>query len=232
MADKLEKPSQDELAGVPFWRGELYGKPVVLAITGVGKTYTAMTTTLFLQAFQPRAALMTGTGARINKTLRTGDVIVPRTLHFHDFGSLSSEGMTFRALKGPAGANRVENRFEPSETMLEIARLAIKDYPGQQVVLADQTYQGRVRLGVVATSDLFGVTAQRIKQLGEVFGTDIMEMESASFALVCQSLGVPYLVVRAGSNEAQETPNNDYQVMGPIAAEQAARFTYHLLRHL
>ncbi len=23
LADKLEKPSQDELAGVPFWRGEL-----------------------------------------------------------------------------------------------------------------------------------------------------------------------------------------------------------------
>ena len=57
-------------------------------------------------------------------------------------------------------------------------------------------------------------------------------MESAAFALVCESFDVPYLVVRAGSNVAQEAPNDDYLVMGPVAAEQAARFTYHLLDFL
>ena len=41
------------------------------------------------------------------------------------------------------------------------------------------TYAVKPRRGVVASSDLFGVTQQRIEQLRGEFQTDIMEMESA-----------------------------------------------------
>ena len=240
LVSHLESVSQGALDGVPYWRGELHGKPVVIAITGVGKSFTAMTTTLFLKHFSPKVAVMTGTGARINPQLRTGDVIVPEALQFHDFGSLSAEGMSFRDMKTPDGGTKIPNRFEPPQEMLSKAARAIEEYSPQQVSVPGTDtvsvpgaeYLNRVRVGVVTTSDLFGVTEQRIQQLRETFNTDIMEMESAAFALVCQSLDVPYLVVRAGSNQAQETPNDDYLVFGPIAAEQAARFTYHLVNYL
>jgi nucleoside phosphorylase len=49
---------------------------------------------------------------------------------------------------------------------------------------------------------------------------------------VCQQLGVPCLVVRGGSNVAQEAPNDDYLRLGPIAARQAALFGIHLLGYL
>jgi len=64
------------------------------------------------------------------------------------------------------------------------------------------------------------------------FHTDIMEMESAPLGHVCQTLGVPYLIVRAGSNVAQEAPNDDYLRLGPIAAREAAKFSLHLLGYL
>ncbi len=59
-----------------------------------------------------------------------------------------------------------------------------------------------------------------------------MEMESAPLGHVCEALGVPYLIVRSGSNLAQEEPNDDYLRLGPIAARQAAYFSLHLLRYL
>jgi len=40
------------------------------------------------------------------------------------------------------------------------------------------------------------------------------------------------LIVRAGSNVAQEAPNDDYLRLGPIAARQAAYFSLHLLKYL
>jgi len=43
---------------------------------------------------------------------------------------------------------------------------------------------------------------------------------------------VPFLVVRGGSNVAQEAPNDDYLRLGPIAAKQAALFSLHLLKSL
>lgn len=232
LLESLKHSEEGMLEGVPYWRGTLAGKPVVVAITGVGKTFTAMTTTLFLREFKPRVAVMTGTGARINSDLRTGDIIIAKTLHFHDFGSLSPQGMTFRSMKGPDGGALVKNRFEPGAAMLALAIQAIASYTPQTVESGGDRYRNRVRPGVVVTSDLFGVPAQRINQLKTEFNTDIMEMESAAFALVCERLDVPYLVVRSGSNLAQEIPNSDYLVMGPIAAEQAARFTHHLIDYL
>lgn len=229
LVNKLESAYEGKLDGVPYWQGQLHGVPVVIAITGVGKTLTAMTTTLFVKRFSPHVAVMTGTGARINPLLRTGDVVVASALQFHDFGNLSAVGMSFRAMKSPDGGRRIPNQFEPPKYMLSLAAAAIEDYPPQQVSVPDARYPNRVTMGTVTTSDLFGVTEERIVQLRETFNTDIMEMESAAFALVCQALDVPYLVIRAGSNQAQEKPNDDYLVLGPIAAEQAARFTYHLL---
>jgi nucleoside phosphorylase len=51
--------------------------------------------------------------------------------------------------------------------------------------------------------------------------------------LTCyETLGVPYLIVRAGSDVAQEAPNNDYLRLRPIATREAAKFSLHLLSYL
>ena len=60
LTDALAKPKRGDVWGVPFWQGYLHEKPVAIAITGVGKIFTAMTTTLFLQRFKPKIVIMTG----------------------------------------------------------------------------------------------------------------------------------------------------------------------------
>ena len=221
-----------QLWGVPYWQGHIEGKPVLIAITGIGKTYTGMTATLLITTFQPRLVLMSGTGARINPHLRTGDVIVATTLYEHDYGSLTRDDMVYRPMNSPDNGQEVQNSFSPPEFLLQSADQAIASYHSPEVTANGATYHVAVRPGVVASSDLFGVTQQRIDLLRTHFHTDIMEMESAPLAQVCQYFGVPYLVIRAGSNQAQEAPNDDYLRLGPIAADQAALFSLHLLNYL
>lgn len=228
----LEGGEKKALWGVPYWTGRIHGKPVVVAITGIGKTLTGMTATLFITQFKPRVVLMSGTGARINHALRTGDVIVATDLYEHDYGSLTRNDMVYRPFNSPNGGAEMENRFSPPAALLSIADAAMASYPGPEVTANGSTYTVRARRGVVASSDLFGVTEQRITTLREQFHTDIMEMESAPLGHLCQELGVPYIVVRAGSNIAQEAPNDDYLRLGPIAARQAAYFGLHLLKTL
>lgn len=218
--------------GIPYWQGTLHGKPVVVAITGIGKTFTAMTTTLFIQEFKPRVVVMTGTGARVNQSLRTGDVIVPTHTYEHDYGSLTKNDMVYRDMTSPDDGKDYKNEFSPNQQLLKLAEKAMAEYPAQSVTANDSTYENKVRFGVVASSDLFGVTDARLNTLRNKFKTDIMEMESAPLGHVCEWLGVPYIIVRAGSNVAQEAPNNDYLRLGPIAAKEAAKFTSHLVKYL
>lgn len=228
----LQNPEKKNLWGIPYWQGTLHGKPVVIAITGIGKTYTGMTTTLFLREFRPRLVLMTGTGARVNDELRTGDVVVATHTYEHDYGSLTSAGMTYRPMNSPDNGKEVENEFTPDEALLELVKKAMSSYPAQTVNANGGTYKNTVRFGVVTSSDLFGVTERRLTLLREKFKADIMEMESAPLGHVCETFGVPYLIIRSGSNLAQEEPNNDYLRLGPIAAKEAAKFSLHLLQYL
>lgn len=232
LTNALEHPEKKSLWGIPYWQGKLHGKPVVIAITGIGKTYTGMTTTLFIKEFKPRLVLMTGTGARINQQLRTGDVIVATHTYEHDYGSLTKNDMVYRSMNSPNDGKEVENEFKPTASLLAIAQKAMDTYEPQTITANDSTYKNTVRYGVVASSDLFGVTQARIDLLRDKFKTDIMEMESAPLGHVCQTLGVPYLIVRSGSNIAQEAPNDDYLRLGPIAAREAAKFSLHLLTFL
>lgn len=232
LTDALEQPQKKSLWGIPFWQGKLHGKPVVIAITGIGKTFTAMTTTLFIKEFKPRLVLMTGTGARINQQLRTGDVIVATHTYEHDYGSLTKNDMVYRPMNSPDNGKEVENEFTPTASLLALAKQAMDSYEPQTISANDSTYKNSVRYGVVASSDLFGVTQARIDSLRNKFKTDIMEMESAPLGHVCETLGVPYLIVRAGSNVAQEAPNDDYLRLGPIAAREAAKFSLHLVKFL
>jgi 5'-methylthioadenosine/S-adenosylhomocysteine nucleosidase len=230
--EAMGNPKAATLRGVPYYRGKVSGKEVVVAIAGIGKTSTAMTTTLFIETFKPKLVLMSGTGARIDQQLRTGDVIVATVTHEHDYGSLTQGGMVFRPFNGPDDGKEIENAFSPPAAWLARADKAIASYQGPEVTANGATYNVEVRRGVVSSSDLFGVTEQRIGQLRTLFKTDIMEMESAPLGHVCEMLGVPYLIVRAGSNVAQEAPNDDYLRLGPIAAGQAAKFSVHLLSYL
>ena len=234
LVDNLENGEQNHLWGIPYWKGQMYGKHVIITITGIGKTFTGMTSTLFVKEFQPRLVLMTGTGARINPELRTGDIIIATRTFEHDYGSLISTGeMIYRPMNSPDDGKEITNDFKPNATILQVAKLAIENYPSQHIIIdRDTSYQNVTRFGCVASSDLFGVPQARIDLLRDHFKIDIMEMESAPLGLVCQMFKIPYLIVRSGSNIAQEAPNDDYLRLSPIAAREAAKFLLHFVRTL
>lgn len=227
----LADRERGELAGLEYFRGKLGDNEVIVSLTGVGKTYTGMVTALFLETFKPHAAFMTGTGARINPNLRTGDVILPRWVFLHDYGSLGEDGIAMAGLQPPSVPNKaplLDNHFTITESLHEKALKLITGYDAHAVLVDGNEYSVEIAPGIVTSGDFFGVPQQRIDKLREL-EVDIMEMESASFAVVCHHFETPFLVVRSGSNEAQATPSDDYLTYGPIAAVSAAKTTMFLV---
>jgi nucleoside phosphorylase len=76
------------------------------------------------------------------------------------------------------------------------------------------------------------MTEGKLNDIRKKIGADLVEMEGSAIAQVCHELHLPFLVIRSGSNFAQENPGGDYKRLGHIAARSAALFTVHLLGHL
>jgi adenosylhomocysteine nucleosidase len=229
--------------GIPCVEGKLGMHDVVVSLTGIGKTNAAMATTDLILKLHPSAAFMTGTAARIRSSVRTGDVIIAALVSFHDAGSLTSAGMLqtwpdkngrMVAMAWPSPAREMVNAvsFPATPELLTFAVKIARNYAPPPVTLDGLTYTPVVRSGAVATGDLSGVTEVKISDIRMKLDPDLMEMESGAFAQVCQFYHIPHLVIRSGSNVAEEKNTDDYLRLSPIAALQAALFTAELVRNL
>lgn len=239
----LQDPHGRLIEGIPCDTGTIGRHEVVIALTGVGKTNSAMVTTALIIALHPPKAFMTGTAARIRRTIRTGDIIIASTTAFHDAGSLTSDGIVQGKLAddgrlvattwfSPTRDRTNPFSFSDTPELVAYASEAATHYIPESVSVDGKSYQPVVRVGTVASGDLSGVTEAKIEDIRRKLDPDLMEMESASFAQVCQFYGVPHLVIRSGSNWAKEHNNDDYLRLSPIAARQAALFTVALVRGL
>jgi adenosylhomocysteine nucleosidase len=211
----------------PYHAGTINGRKVIVGVTGVGVTNGAMVTALFIAKFRPRAVIVSGTGSRFNPAISTGDTVVSlKTIH-HAAGSLTSDGMVYRNVRGPLTGTMTSWFYRPDKALLAAAKAAMKTYQPQAITVDGRTYRPRVLTGVVTASDMFGVSDAKIADMKAKLDPDIMEMESAAIAQVAQQLGTPCIVFRAGSNRTQSNPGNDYRRLGQIAARAAARWTVH-----
>ena len=122
---------------------------------------------------------MTGTGARINPQLRTGDVILPTSVFLHDYGSLGEAGISMAGLQPPSVPNEaplLDNDFGiPSEMHAKALKL-IETYEKHSVEVDGEIYSVKIGSGRVTSGDFFGVPQSRIDVLRSM-NVDIMEME-------------------------------------------------------
>jgi adenosylhomocysteine nucleosidase len=232
MVAALKRHRSAALGNFPYHLGYVGNQRVITAITGVGKTNAAMVTTFFVSHFKPTRLLYTGSAARLDPSIRTGDVIVGRRTFHHDAGSDQEGGMRYRKIIGPFPGKPTHFRFDADRELLTHALAAVKNYSPASVTANGSTYTPKVRGGYICSGDVFGMTAAKISDIRSKLKCDLVEMEGAAVAQVCRSLGVPHLVIRGGSNLAQPNPGSDYKALGQIAARQAAFFTLHVLGQL
>jgi adenosylhomocysteine nucleosidase len=243
LVEALTDHTRETVEGIPCDLGRIGGHEVVIALTGIGKTNSALTTTALLLHYRPAKAFMTGTAARIRASVRTGDVLVVETVTFHDAGSLTRDGMIQGSLAkdgtmarptwwSPARDQMNPFTFHSTPELVRYAEDVATRYKPEAVTANDATYTPIVRKGSVVTGDLSGVTEAKIADIRAKHDPDLMEMESAAFAQVCAFFEIPHLIIRSGSNVAQERNTDDYLRLSPIAARQAALFTAELVREL
>ncbi len=182
LCTKLEAVTVEAYAGVEYHRGTLHGRTVVVCCAGMGKANAAATTQVLITRYGAERILFSGIAGNMTAKIGIGDVVVGQTVFYHD----------------------AEDR------MLAESAPFTSTYAGDPALVAAaldacRALGVRAIAGRIATGDTFVGDPATKAAIAAKCHPDCVEMEGAAVAQVAARNGVPCVVLRAMSDNAEES---------------------------
>jgi len=223
--------------GRDVYVGELAGKSVVVAESGVGMTNAAATLQRMIDVYAPSAVIMTGIAGGIDSSVRIGDIVVPDKWMAHDYGYYSPEGFEHRSsyVFHPAlDSMSYVAEFSVDSVLLDAVLSITAEDVGLHPI-GDRLSAIRVG-GIGVSGNVFIDSKSKREWLSHTFAAQITDMESAGVAQICLVNDIPFIVFRATSDLAggsgSETARHELQQFFEVAAGNSATVVMELLSKL
>jgi adenosylhomocysteine nucleosidase len=230
LLEQLVDPVRVTRAGRDFWRGELLGHPVVLALSKIGKVAAATTATTLIESFGATRVVFTGVAGGVGPGIQVGDVVLATEFVQHDMDA----SPLFPRYELPL-YERARFDCDPNLTamLLEAANSGLTGDSGhfhQNILRAN----GTIHAGLIASGDRFVSAATEVRALldglqAAGFAPLAVEMEGAAVAQVCFDYGVPFAAVRTISDRADDQAHVDFP---RFVAEVASRYALAIIQNL
>lgn len=236
----LAEVKRVEHAGRTFWLGQLHARPVVLALSGIGKVAAATTATALIERVGAARIIFTGVAGGVGDGVNVGDVVVAQDYIQHDMDA----SPLFPRWEVPGYArSRWACDTVLSALLLEAARACVSSASGQFGLKSERVNipEGavhRAHHGLVASGDRFVSAAgesHRLRSALRNAGHDVLavEMEGAAVAQVCHDYGIPFAAARTISDRADDTAHGDFaHFVQTVASKYAEHMVQALLQKL
>lgn len=208
LLEQMESTVAATKAGSVFYEGKLEGLPVVVVQCGVGKVNAALCAQILCDCFNVTHIVNTGVAGSLDPRLDIGDLVVSLDAMHHDF-DCRRFGYPFGQVPG------LDTLTFPADP--ELARMAYD--------AAEAVHPGHTKIGRVASGDLFVSSREQKEQIIARTGGLCTEMEGAGIAQTAYRNGVPYVILRAISDKADDSAQMDYPTFERIAAHRCAQVT-------
>lgn len=189
------------------------GLDIVIAYSKIGKVFASLTASTMIQKFGCDTLLFSGVAGGINPALKIGDLIIADKLCQHDL-DITAFGHPYGFV--PGGSVLID-------TTKELRDLAIKVAKENEINVIE---------GTIATGDQFVHSTERKKFVQKTFNADALEMEGASVAVVCDSLDVPFFILRAISDVADMDAGFDFDEFLKSSAKNSADYLIQIINKL
>lgn len=210
---QMENKSVTRRAGMTFYEGFLEGCSAVVVQCGVGKVNAALCVQMLCDLFSVSHIINTGVAGSLCAQLDIGDFVISQDAMYHDF-SAGPLGYPVGQVPG------LDVRAFPANN-----ELVSKAYAAAQMIHA-----GHVRMGRVASGDQFVADKVVKEQIISDTGALCTEMEGAAIAHAAWRNQVPYVVIRAISDKADNSAEMDYPTFEAVAARRCASVTQLLAK--
>lgn len=210
---KLENVTITQKAGMEFHEGALNGAEVVIVRCGIGKVNAALCIQILADMFRITHVINTGVAGSLNAKLDIGDILISKDALHHD--------VDVRIFGYPLGEvpQLGTREFVADETLVRLAKESCeKVNPDLHTVI-----------GRVVSGDQF-ISGNEIKEhLISTFQGDCVEMEGASIAHGAYLNQIPFVIIRAISDKADNSAEMDYPTFEKKAALHSARLVEDLV---
>lgn len=204
------------VAGREFVQGKLNGTDAVVVQAGVGKVNAASCAQALIDHFHVSAVINTGIAGSLRAEINIGDIVLAVDAVEHDM-HVGSFGYPYGQVPGMDTL-----AFVADEKLRQIAKECSKKVNPDIGV-----FEGRV-----VTGDQFIAEKDKKAWLVETFDGYCTEMEGAAIAHVAYLNKVPYLIVRAISDKADDSAEMDYPTFEAKAADNSVRLMIELAGRL
>lgn len=203
-------------AGMTFHEGKINSIDVVVVKCGIGKVSAAMCVQILTDLFDITHILNTGVAGSLNNQIDIGDIVIGKTCVYHD---VDATNFGYELGEVPSLGHK---DFASDENLSLAAKNAIEKTSPEISV-----YYGRI-----ASGDAFIHTEEKKNWIKENFQADCCEMESTSIAQACSLNNIPFVILRAISDKADEETEITYEEFENKAAIVCAKATLEFIASL
>ena len=178
---RLTEVQVEQYAGVDYHTGKLGDKEVVVCCAGMGKANAAATTQVLCGRYGAEAIIFSGIAGNMSDAIGIGDVVIGKEVVYHD-AEVSMICQSAPFLKQYAGDPALIAAAEAA-----CAKLGVKALTGR-----------------IATGDTFVGDSETKAAIAAKVQPDCVEMEGAAVSQIAARCGVPCVILRAMSDNADE----------------------------
>lgn len=213
---KLENVTITKKAGMEFHEGTLNGANVVIVRCGIGKVNAALCIQILADMYEITHVINTGVAGSLNAKLDIGDILISKDAIHHD--------VDVRVFGYPLGEvpQLGTREFVADETLVNLAKASCeKVNPDLHAVV-----------GRVVSGDQF-ISGNDVKEfLISTYQGDCAEMEGASIAHGAYLNNIPFVIIRAISDKADNSAEMDYPTFEKAAAQHSAKLVEDLVARI
>lgn len=194
-------------AGMEFYTGTLKGVDVVIVRSGIGKVNAGLCAQILADVFQVTHIINTGVAGSLNAKLDIGDILISKDALYHD---MDVRIFGYQLGEVPQMGCR---EFKADKSMIEAAISSCKE------VNPDI----HVEVGRILSGDQFISDKAKKETLIADFQGDCTEMEGAAIAHSAYLNKIPFVIIRAISDKADDSAEMDYPTFEKAAALHSAK---------
>lgn len=206
----------EKKAAMEFCKGNLAGQDVVVVRSGIGKVNAAVCTQILIDDFKVEYVINTGIAGSLKAEINIGDIVVSTDLVHHDM-----DAVNFGYEPGQIPQMDVFS-FEADQNLAGLAKQCC-----MEVNPEIQVFSGRIVSG-----DQFIADREVKNRITSTFGGCCTEMEGAAIAQTAYLNNIPFVVLRAISDKADDSATMDYPTFEKQAVIHCVKLVESMMKKM